>query len=204
MSAAPRDRQPWPMKWIVLAILALVVPYTLLTLHYRKPGRAFEPYEDLKNRANVSRLLAAGYRRIPLVAQRPADGQRAVGGATIAAAPGGIPADLRSTLVEPPLLAAEIANVAAAPSAGALLPYSIHLACTLPDEKWQLAGAELYSQGAQIVVVPTFERIGGGLHSRSSTDSVLLTIPGGTLQPGSYTVTLVAERASRTWSLEVK
>ncbi|MBI4622331.1 MAG: hypothetical protein HY736_03790 [Verrucomicrobia bacterium] len=36
MSAAPKDRQPWPMKWIALAILLVIVPYTFLTLHYRK------------------------------------------------------------------------------------------------------------------------------------------------------------------------
>src|SRR5262245_25725972 len=66
MSAARNQRQPWPMKWVVVAILLLIVPYTIITLKYRKAGPAYEPYEDLKNRANVSRLLAAGYQRIPI------------------------------------------------------------------------------------------------------------------------------------------
>ena len=64
------------MKWVVLTIIAVLVPYTWLTLHYRKPGHAFEPYHDLKNRANIGRLLAAGYQRIPVDASRPADAVR--------------------------------------------------------------------------------------------------------------------------------
>jgi hypothetical protein len=32
----------------------------------------------------------------------------------------------------------------------------------------------------------------------------LLTVPAGTLKPAHYTVTLLGERASRTWPLEVK
>src|SRR5438105_3708911 len=66
MSAAPKHHEPWPMKWIALAILLFIVPYTYLTLHFRKPGKAFEPYADLSKRANTARLLSAGYQRIPL------------------------------------------------------------------------------------------------------------------------------------------
>ena len=110
MSAAPKDRQPWPMKWIALAILLVIVPYTFLTLHYRKQGPAFRPYEDMKNRAGVIRLLSAGFQRIPLAAQRPADPTGATAAATFMA-PGGLPAELAATLVEPPLLPAEILTV---------------------------------------------------------------------------------------------
>ena len=37
------------------------MPYTILTLRYRKPGPAFQPYEDMKNRTNVARLLSAWF-----------------------------------------------------------------------------------------------------------------------------------------------
>src|SRR4030095_13974161 len=96
------SRQPWPMKWIVVAIIAVVVPYTFLTLWYRKPGPAFQPYEDMKSRANVSRLLAAGYQRIFLPAQQPAATAARIESATVAAAPGGLPAGLRGVPVSPP------------------------------------------------------------------------------------------------------
>ena len=43
----PAARQPWPMKWIVLAIILGIGAYTFLTLHYRKPGRAFQPYAEV-------------------------------------------------------------------------------------------------------------------------------------------------------------
>src|SRR4051812_16222148 len=121
---APRfDRQPWPMKWIVVAIVIGLGLYTYLTLHYRKAAPAFRPYEDIRSRANVIRLLSAGYQRIPLAAQRPADPETFDGAAPINDAPSGVPADLRSTLVDQPLLPAEIIRVAAAPAANVLLPY---------------------------------------------------------------------------------
>ena len=191
------------MKWIALAIIIVIVPYTYLTLHYRKPGPAFRPYEDIKNRANVSRLLAAGYQRIPVVAQRPADGTRATGGAFAASVAGGLPADLRSTLVEAPPLPAEILSVTAAPTASHLIDYTIQLTCAWPDDRQQLGGADVYVRGDTIVITPTFEHVAGTLQTRSRNAAVLLTVPAGVLKPGTYNVTLVGERSSRTWRLEV-
>jgi hypothetical protein len=192
------------MKWIVIVILAMIVPYTYLTLRYRKPGPAFQPYEDMKSRANVSRLLAAGYQRIALTAQRPADGMRAIGGAQITDASGGVPDALRSTLVEPPLLPTEITSVTAASTTTPLQSYVIQLTCTLPDDKQQLGGAEMFVREDSIVITPTFEPVTGDLQTRSRQAAVLLTVPAGALKPGTYAVTLVGERSSRTWSLEVK
>jgi hypothetical protein len=96
------------MKWIVLTIVLVVVPYTSLTLRYRKPGPAFRPYQDMEDRANVMRLLAAGYQRITLSARRPADPLPPAAAAVVTPAAGGLPAGLRSTLVQQPLLPAEI------------------------------------------------------------------------------------------------
>jgi hypothetical protein len=192
------------MKWIIIAILAMIVPYTFLTLRYRKSGQAFQPYEDMKKRANVSRLLDAGYQRIAIVAQRPADGARTFGDAEISPADGGIPTALRSTLVEPPLLPVAVNSVTAASVASTLRPYLIELTCTLPDEKRQLGGAELYLREDTIVITPTFEPVGGDLQTRSPEAAVLLTVPAGALKPGKYSVTVVGERTSRAWSLEVK
>jgi hypothetical protein len=204
MPATPKPRQPWPMKWIVLAILLAVVPYTVLTLRYRKPGPAFAPYEDMKNRANVARLLAAGYQRIPLPARRPADGAAIAGGAVVTTAAGGLPSDLKSTLVEPVLLPADIVAVTAAPVANTLQDYSVLLTCTLPNDRQQLGGADLYVRGEQLVLTPTFEPVAGNLQTRSRQSAVLLTIPAGALKPGRYQTTLVAERGSRAWPLEVR
>lgn len=204
MSAASKNRQPWPLKWIAVAIILFAVPYTILTLRYRKPGPAFQPYQDMKNRANVVRLLEAGYQRIPLAAQRPADGTKAAGGAAVTQAPGGLPPDLSSTLVETPLLPTEILSVSAAPTGNPLMAYGVHFTCALPSDNQQLGGADLYIRGDQLVIIPTFERVGGELLTRSRQTVVLLTIPAGAVKPGSYTITLVAERASPTWPVEIR
>ncbi len=112
----PPARQPWPMKWIVLAIAAFIALYTFLTLHYRKPGPGYLPYQDSRQRANLAQL---GYRRITLKVDRPADPRPIVAEAPVAPAAGGLPADLLRTLLPPPLLPATIGAVAAAPAADA-------------------------------------------------------------------------------------
>jgi hypothetical protein len=198
------SRQPWPMKWIVVAILLMVVPYTFITLRYRKEGPAFQPYDDMRNRANVSRLLSAGYQRITIPAQRPAGRTGVSGGAIVSAAPGGLPDDLRSTLVETPRLPVEITTVTAAAVASMLTPYQIELTCTLPDDRHQLGGAELYLRGDTLVLTPTLERVGGDLLTRARQAAVLLTIPAGTLRAGTHRVILAGEKTSRAWSLEVR
>lgn len=192
------------MKWIVVAIVLVIVPYTVVTLQYRKPGPAFRPYEDMKNRANVVRLLSAGFQRLPISATRPADGARVADGAAIATSPGGLPDDLKKTLVEPILLPADIVAVAAAPVANTLMAYEVQLLCTLPDERKQLGGGDLYLRGDQVVLAPTFIAVGDDLVARDRRAPVLFTIPAGTLKPGRYHVTLLGQQSSRTWPLEVR
>jgi hypothetical protein len=199
-----KERPPWPMKWIVVAIVAVIVPYTFLTLHYRKPGPAFRPYQDMKDRANVLRLLSAGYQRITLTAQRPADPLRFAAVAPTTVAPGGVPASLRSTLVEQPLLPNEILGVSATPSTSALLAYPVQFTCTLPDNKEQLAGAELYVKGNEVFITPDFELLTGGLLTRTRENIILVTVPAGALKPGRYSVMLAGRNSSRAWTLQVQ
>lgn len=203
MSALRKDRPLWPMKWIALAILLVIVPYTFLTLYYRKPGPAYRPYQDAQDRANVVRLLSAGYQRITLAAQRPADPVRGAVAAPTSTALGGLPASLVSTLVQKPLLPADILAVTAAPSVSAQQPYAIQFTCTLPDNKQQLAGAELYVKDAEIVITPDFELLTGGLLARSRDSVILLTLPAGSLKAGTYRVTLAGQHSSRAWTLQV-
>jgi hypothetical protein len=203
MNPPRKDRKPWPMKWIVVSILVFIPIYTYLTLHYRRPGPAFNPYRDMRDRADVIRLLKAGYQRIAVDAARPAEDVAVEGGAS-SPAPGGLPDDLKKTLIETPLMAQEISSVSAAPTAVSGIDYSIGLTYTIPDNKRQLSGAHLYEKPGEIVIVADFERLSGGLLSRTRDGSVILDIPPGSLRPGTYHVTLVGERASRSWTLRVR
>lgn len=203
MSAQPPHR-PWPIRWIVLVILLVTVPYTFLRWHYRKPGPAFAPYQDLKSRANTIRLLSAGFQRIALDADRPTESLRDLAAAPVVNAAGGLPATLETTLVEKPLLPVEIVSVRAAGATNAMFAYPIELTCTLPDNKQQLAGAHLYLRDGEAVVVADYERLNGGLLARTRQNFVRLTVPAGALKPGRYHVTLVGSRASKSWTLEVR
>ena len=191
------------MKWVVVAILLSIGAYTFLTLRFRKAERMFRPYEDIRDRVNVHRLLDAGYQRIDLEADLAADPIAFDPPARSSAAIGGLPGGLRETLVEPVKLPEEILNVSAAPSVNAMFVYPIGVKCSLPDIKQQLAGAELYVHGDELVITPNFERLAGGLLARNRERFIRLTVPAGTLKPGSYHVTLVGTQTSRSWTLQV-
>ncbi len=192
------------MKWIALAIVIVIVPYTFLTLWFRKPGPAFRPYEDMNTRANVSRLLSAGYQRIPLSAQRAADPLHLRSTVTASRGPGGLPDELKATFVEPPLLPLEILHVSAAPTANGVQAYPVQFTCRVKDDKQQLAGADLYLKEDEIVILPTFERVSGDLLTRTREPAVAIAIPAGALKPGHYSVRVVAERAASVWMLDVR
>lgn len=191
------------MKWVILVILLCIGVYTFLTLKYRRPERAFSPYHDLRDRANVQRLLDAGFQRVALQADLPADPVAPGSSAPTTPAAGGLPAGLGETLVELPQLPAEILSVSAAPAVNSLFAYPIRLKCSLPDNKQQLAGAELYLRGNELVITPSFERLSGALLARNRERLIRLTVPSGTFKPGSYNVTLVGARSSRSWTLLV-
>ncbi|QYM80200.1 hypothetical protein K0B96_06180 [Horticoccus luteus] len=191
------------MKWVVLAIIAGLALYTALTLEYRKTGHVYEPYHDMKARANVMRLLDAGYRRVAIDASRPADAVRVSASAAVFPAPAGLPDALDQPLVEKPILPLDYTRVHAAESVAADSAYVIEVACALPDHKEQLSGAYLYVRGGELILAPEFERLRGELLARTDDTTALLTIPAGTLKPGRYHVLLAGQRASRAWSLQV-
>ena len=191
------------MKWIVLSIALFIPVYTYLTLHFRRPGPAFSPYGDMRDRADVIRLLRAGYQRVAIEESRPSDMAAPARGPTLPA-PGGLPEELRKTLIETPLLPLEIASVSAAPAAVSGIDYPIGFAYRLQDNKRQLSGAHVYLKPGELVVVADFERLGGGLLARDREGTALLSIPPGTLKPGDYRATLVGERASVSWTLHVR
>lgn len=205
MSPAPSTRKPWPLKWIIVAILLVVGPYTYLRWHFRKPGPAFAPYHDIKERANTMRLLSAGFQRITVAADRPADGALAPESrGHVVAAAGGLPASLASTLVEVPQLPVEITAVNAAAETNTMFPYKIEFTCTLPDNHRQPGSAQLFIRGEEIIVVPELEHLAGELVARARENRLRLTVAGGALKPGQYRVTLVGAQRSRAWDLTVK
>ncbi len=187
------------MKWIVLAIAVFVALYTFLTLHYRKPGPGYLPYQDAKQRAQLAEL---GYQRITLRVDRPADPRPIVAEAPVQPAAGGLPADLLHTLLLPPLLPATIGAVAAAPVADGG-NYRITFSCTRDDSHQDLATAALYVKGGEIWVVTDCELLSAGLVTRARAEVIELSFAAGALAPGTYRVTLAGARAGRAWTVQV-
>jgi hypothetical protein len=203
--SAQRPQQPWSMAWVIVAIICTIVPYTFLRWHFRKPGPVYEPYHEMKDRANTLRLLSAGFQRIPLEADRPADPLRsAATAAAVFPAPTGVPQALAASLVDSPVLPTEVIAVSTAAAGHAQSPYSIGVTCTMPDIKQQLGGAYLYVRDEEAVVIPTFESLDDHLLARAREIYVRFTVPPGALKPGRYHVTIPGSRTSKAWTLDIK
>jgi hypothetical protein len=198
------SRQPWSMKWIALIIVLIIGPYTFLRWHYRKPQEAFEPYHDIKDRANTMRLVSAGFQRVTLATERPADGSKITSTAPTESAAGGLPSALSTTLVDKPVLTAEVLSVSAPAETNTLFAYSFEFTCRLPDIRHQVDNVYLYSREGRIFIVPEIQQLAGELLERNRENRIRATVPAGVLKPGTYEVTLIGERSSRSWSLEVK
>jgi len=84
------------------------------------------------------------------------------------------------------------------------MPYSFQFTCTLPDKKNTVDDTYVYLKNDDLAVVTSFEKIGGDLEARSRENPVLVTIPGGTLKPGTYQVRLIGAKSSRQWTLQVR
>ena len=196
----PTSRKLWPMKWVVIAMIAFMAAYTYVNLHYRKPGPSYEPYRDARERA---RLAGAGFSRVTARAARSASLGLPAAPIGAQALPGGLPADLAAGLLDKPLLPATIGEVAGPLTAEAARPASVQFFCTLGDDRQQLAGAKLYVKGGSAFIVPAFERLAPGLAARSRRDIVSVTVPAGSLKPGRYQITIVGAAQSRRWTLQV-
>ena len=192
------------MKWIALIIVLIIGPYTFLRWHYRKPQEAFEPYHDIKDRANTMRLVSAGFQRVTLKSERPAEPARNSAGAAIQLASGGLPSALATTLVDQPVLVTEILSVSTPAETNTLFAYSFEFTCGLPDNQHQADNVYLYVREGQIYIVPEIQSLKGELLERHRENLIRVTIPAGTLKPGIHEVTVIAERSSKSWSLEVK
>lgn len=191
------------MKWVVLAIILFIIPYTYLTLKYRKPGKAFEPYHDMKERANTLRLLQAGYQRIEAEMTRPAEQAPFTLAASTEAKPGGVTPDLKATLLDSPRLPAQVESVRCPAIITSDMPCPVEFTCVLADEKHEPLDAQVYVRSSEVVILPNFEKIAEGLSARSDRDHVRITLPAHALKPGSYRVILVGESASVSWALQV-
>ncbi len=207
MPAAKAPHKTIPLRWVVLAIVIFAAGYTFLRLHYGKPGRAFEPYENAREHAATARLVELGYRRIPVQIERPAEpfpaDRFAPRQTELVGALGGLPAEMAGGLTAPPDLPATVTGVAA-PREATGGSYRLQFQCVQPDHRTQIRDVLLFRKDRQLFLLPDFEPMIGELRSRWRESVVVATFPTDGLAPGRYTVTLCAARASLSWAFVVK
>jgi hypothetical protein len=189
------------MRWIALAIILFMAGYTVVNLRYRKPGRAFQPYEQARERAG---LAEAGFQSIPARAERPADPRFEFAATAVTSTDGGLPQALQRAFPSPPPLPSEIVSISAASMASRTLPYRIQFGCALPDNHRELGGAQIYLKNGDLFIVPDIERLPGALLTRTRENVILLTLPPGALPAGRYHATLIAEQNSKSWTFDLR
>ena len=176
------------------------------------PDAAFPPagaglpaLQDMRDRADVIRLLKAGYQRVAIEASRPVEGDRPGGRATSLPAPGGLPRGAKKDADRDP-----------PPPHGQSTPRRP----TRPRRRRSTTGStSSYTTGRQ--QTPALrERTSTSARGRSCRRRLRAPrrrppdalprrygppdIPPGSLRPGKYRVTLVGEQSSRSWSLDVR
>ena len=143
MTARPTPK-PWPMKWVVVAIVVFVVGYTAVNLFFRKPGRAYRPYQDANDRATTARLLAAGWQKMPVDARRPVE-KPATGDvpAAVTRASVGLGPDLIPSFAEPPKLLTSIDSVVAPAGVARGAEYNAYFTASIASQKAQVGDLAL-------------------------------------------------------------
>ena len=191
------------MKWISLAIILFMAGYTLVTLQYRKPNKAYEPYNDMKERGQTRNLLSAGYQRIPVRVDRPNNPERHESTVVVKTIAGDIPHTLRESLFDQPVMADSYYQLNAGVHANTLMPYVLSVQSVKMDVKHQISAAFVYVRGDRIFIVPEIKKLEGGILSRRPDNTMRLIIPGGAFRPGNYQVTLAGAKFSLSWPLQV-
>jgi hypothetical protein len=198
--------KPWSMKWIVVAIVLFVIGYTAVNLYFRKPGRAYRPYQDAQDRATTARLLAAGWHKIPVETRRPIE----------KAAPDTLPAavtrdfpglgsDLTDKFAEKPRLLATIDRVTAPAIVTHGTDYSLFFTASLSDLKAQVGDLALYHHGKDLVLIPTIEKLPGKeLMSRWNDSTYTVSFSTTGLPPGRYSARIVAQGPAAAWNFTVQ
>ena len=196
------------MKWVALVIVLGIALYTFLTLHFRKPGRPFQPYQDTQDRATVARLVNAGWQKLTAEVERPAEAPRAADlpspPARPAVAASALPAERNYALLEKPRLAARIGAVSAPGELSAGAALRLFFTCTGSDLKQQLGDVLVLRKGSELFLIPRFEHTPGSLLARSTEFAAWIILPAGAIKPGHYHTTLVGAAGSKNWDMDVR
>jgi hypothetical protein len=207
MSAANRKPtpKPWPMKWVVAAIVVFMAGYTVVNLYFRKPGQAYRPYQDAQDRATTARLLAAGWHKLPVEVRRPVEKPGADSPAAITRAAIGLGPDLAPQFAEAPQLLASVDRVVAPSVVARGTDCSVYFTATLASQKAQLGDVMLFRKGHELVLVPGSEALPGkDLMSRWSDWACCASFSTAGLEPGRYQARLVSKGPAAAWSFTVK
>jgi hypothetical protein len=194
------------MKWIVVAIVVFAGGYTAVNFYFRKPGKAYRPYQDAQDRATTTRLLAAGWHKLPVDSRRPVE-KPSVGAtpATVSRAAVGLGPDLMPNFAEPPKLVDTIDHVVAPASVAHGSDYSAYFTASVPSQHAQLGDLILYRKGNDLVLIPSTETLPGkGLMNRWSDSTYYVSFPTANLPPGRYQARIVAKGPAAAWSFTVR
>ncbi|MBI3885934.1 MAG: hypothetical protein HY302_09440 [Opitutae bacterium] len=210
MNALPQrpPPKPWPMKWIVAVIVVFIAGYTWVNLRYRKPGRAFRPYQDMNDRATTVRLLQGGWSRLPVTTRRPADkpagDETPAAAADISRGSAGLGPELARDFAEKPKLPASIDRVVAPAAVAHGADYAAYFTVGFADNSALLGDLALYRKGNLLVLLPTLEPVPGKLLVRWKDGAYWVTFPTRSLSPGSYQVRLLAQGPAAVWNVTVR
>lgn len=193
------------MRWVVLAIVAFVVVYTVVEIRSRKPHASHEPYAEAKQREAQARMHDAGWVKMPLAVRRPVEKPPGGEAASVSRGALGLGLDLPSLFPDRPALLASIDDVTAPVNVKQGEDYTVYFTASVADQKFQLGGSQLYRHGQDLVLVPSLEKLpDGGVLSRWHDANYAITFPTDGMAAGTYHLRLIANGPAATWTFVVK
>jgi hypothetical protein len=173
---------------------------------FRKPGKAYRPYQDAQDRATIARLLAAGWQKMPVDTRRPVEKPATDDTpAPITRDWPGLGSDLTDKFAEKPKLLTTIDKVTAPASVTHGDDYSLFFTASVTDQHTQVGELALYRHGNELVLIPTIENLPGKeLMSRWSDATYSATFSTANLPPGRYNARIVAQGPAAAWSFTVR
>lgn len=204
-SSPAEQKKPWPMRWVVVAIVGFIGLYTFISFHFRKEDAAHLPYEAAQHRGGHA-LREAGWQPFPNAYGLPGDAEM----------PTRLPYEFEEIPFEvmdrddervrswsdrlPPLEQGEqLARLEATANVPGDAPYAARLFWEAPED-FRPPQLVAFRRGRAILVVPRApERFG-----RGTREQTLFIIPPEFLERGSYEVFLSTEGRVNRWTFMVE
>ena len=198
-----KDRRPWPMTWVAVAIAVFITLYTVINFQFRKNEDPHLPYEEAKEReSRFFEFDLNGWKRlevvlyVPLASDPSAELLPVEARAQEGRLDQDMPMDLVTVIPRRPDLAGGVQGVETS------ITEDLDLKILLISGQGEIGAVQLeaYLKDGHLVILAVESEQTGGLEGSTT---FRLSLSGAGIPGGLYSVTMYTEEAVYEWKLTV-